>query len=100
MTQKTWWFWERFLSSAATWEAISPPTLASTSSNTRRGVRSDLAKMALRESITRAVSPDEAILLRGMSSWPALGAKRNSQEQLPCSLSPSSGRIAISSLAF
>lgn len=67
--------------------------LASTSSKTRRGVASFVARMVLSASITRAISPEEAIKFRGRQSCPGLAEKRNWTVELPVSVKVFVGSI-------
>src|SRR5580704_17316073 len=54
--------------------AVSPPTLASTSSKTSTGISSSAARTVLSASITRAISPDEAMARNDLAGSPGLGA--------------------------
>lgn len=54
----------------------------------------------MRASITRADSPEDAILFKGRRSWPALGAKVNSIRELPVSFSLLSMESSIVKFAF
>ncbi len=63
--------------------AISPPTFASISSNTMSGVASWLARELLTASMTREISPLDAICLSGFSGSPGLGPNWNSIVSAP-----------------
>ena len=62
---------------------VSPPTLASTSSNTSTGISSSAASTVLSASITRAISPDEAMARSALAGSPGLGANWNSISSRP-----------------
>ena len=64
--------------------AISPPTLASISSNTMSGVASWSASELLTASMTREISPLEAICLSGFRGSPGLGPNWKSMLSSPC----------------
>ena len=63
--------------------AVSPPTLASTSSNTSTGISSSAASTVLSANITRAISPEEAMARSGRAGSPGLGANWNSMVSKP-----------------
>ena len=63
--------------------AVSPPTLASTSSKISTGISSSAASTVLSASITRAISPDEAMARSGRAGSPGLGANWNSMVSKP-----------------
>ena len=79
--------------------AISPPTLASISSNTMSGVASWSARELLTASITREISPLEAIWRRGLSGSPGFGPNWKSMDSRPCEVGLELGMIERSKAA-
>src|SRR5208282_3526528 len=72
--QRTWCERPRPRNFFPTCPAVSPPTLASTSSKIRIGISSTSASVVFTASITRAISPLEAIARRGRAASPRFGA--------------------------
>lgn len=81
--EMTWCCWPRTAILSPTALAISPPTLASISSNTMSGVASWSASELLTASMTREISPLEAIWRRGLSGSPGLGPNWKSTVSRP-----------------
>ena len=74
----TWWRSARLHSFWPTMAPTRPPMPWSISSKIRLGVRSARASTPFSASISREVSPPEAILTSGFRPSPGLGATRNS----------------------
>ena len=83
----TWWVRASEASLVPTAVAISPPTLASISSKSRTGTASWSASTALTASITREISPLEAMSRSGLAGSPGFGMNRKSTVSAPCGLS-------------
>ena len=83
MTHSTWWSRDSSFSLWPTDSAMRPPMPMSSSSNTSVGMRSDSARITFSASMTREISPPDAMLASGFSSSPALGDIRNSIRSIP-----------------
>ena len=76
--QKTCFFFESALRCFPTETAISPPIPVSISSKIRLSIASVAEKIVFNASITRDISPPEAILLKGRKTEPSFAAIKNS----------------------
>ena len=81
--QKTWCDAASSFILAPTLAPISPPTLASISSKISTGTLSCAAREVFKASMTREISPLDAIARSGRSGSPGFGAKRKSTCSMP-----------------
>ena len=87
----TWWLSASSASTAASALAVLPPTPASTSSKIRVSVPSFAPKATLMASMTRLISPPEAMRAKGRGCMEAPGLNSKTTLALPAALQLSRG---------